>query len=153
MFNYTFDMTIKYKNEIIINAPREKVVKLFTDPSKIEKWQPGFISMKRISGNEGEVGSKNLMQYKIGRREMELTETITKVNLPHEFTGTYETKGVFNKVENFFEEISENQTKYWTTNEFQLHGFMKIIGFLFPGTFKKQSQKYLVLFKDFVESE
>jgi hypothetical protein len=28
---------------------------------------------------------------------------------------------------------------------------MKIIGFLMPGAFKKQSMKYLVAFKEFVE--
>jgi len=146
-------MTIKYNNEIIINAPREKVVKLFTDPEKIDKWQPGFISLKHLSGEKGQEGSKSLLHYKMGKREIEMTETITKVNLPYEFTGTYEAKGVFNKVENNFDVVSENQTKYWTTNEFKLHGFMKIVGFFFPGMFKKQSQKYLELFKDFVESE
>lgn len=146
-------MTIKYKNEIVIDAPREKVIKLFMNPSKIDKWQPGFISLKPISGKAGEEGSKSLLRYKMGKREIEMTETITNVNLPNEFTGTYEAKGVFNKVENYFEELSDNQTKYWTTNEFQLKGFMKIIGFLFPGSFKKQSQKYLVMFKEFVESE
>jgi hypothetical protein len=37
--------------------------------------------------------------------------------------------------------------------EFQFKGFMKIIGFLFPGAFKKQSLKYLVDFKQFAEIE
>lgn len=142
---------MKYKNEIVINATREKVVHLFSDPSKIKEWQPGFMSMEIISGEPGNVGSKVKMHYKMGKRDVEMIETITVNKLPNEFSGTYEAKSVFNFVQNFFEELPDGQTKYWTINEFQFKGFMKIIGFLFPGAFKKESQKYLDLFKAFVE--
>ena len=38
-------------------------------------------------------------------------------------------------------------------SEFQFQGFgMKLFGFLMPGAFKKQSQKYLNDFKNFVEN-
>ena len=37
--------------------------------------------------------------------------------------------------------------------EFRFKGFMKIIGLLMPGAFKKQSKKYLEDFKYFVENE
>lgn len=142
---------MKYKNEIVINAPREKVIELFSDPDKIKEWQPGFISMERISGESGKVGSKVKMNYKMGKREVEMIETITVNNLPNEFSGTYEAKGVFNLVNNYFEALPDGNTKYWTENEFEFKGFMRIIGFLFPNAFKKESQKYLVLFKAFVE--
>lgn len=144
-------MPMKYKNEIVINAPREKVLELFSDPSKIQEWQPGFVSMEKLSGEPGMVGSKVKMLYKMGKRDVEMIETITVNKLPNEFSGTYEAKGVFNQVQNFFEELPDDQTKYWTINEFQFKGFMKVIGFLFPGAFKKESQKYLDLFKAFVE--
>lgn len=144
-------MALNYKNEVIINASRDKVIELFMDPNNIDKWQPGFISMEILSGESGEVGSKTKMKYKMGKREVEMVETITVKNLPFEFSGTYEADGVFNSVKNYFEELPDGKTKYWTDSEFQFKGFMKIIGFLFPGMFKKQSQKYLDLFKAFVE--
>jgi hypothetical protein len=142
---------MKYTNEIIINAPREKVVKLFEDPDNIKEWQPGFISMEVISGEPGQEGSKTKMRYKMGKRDVEMIETITVNKLPEEFSGTYEAKGVYNLVNNYFESLSDGQTKYWSISEFQFKGFMKLIGFLFPGAFKKESQKYLVQFKAFVE--
>lgn len=142
---------MKYTNEIIIDAPIEKVVKLFEDPKNIKEWQPGFISMEVISGSPGKEGSKTKMRYKMGKRDVEMIETITVNNLPKEFSGTYEAKGVFNLVNNYFEELPDGKTKYWSISEFQFKGFMKLIGFLFPGAFKKESQKYLVQFKEFVE--
>jgi hypothetical protein len=36
--------------------------------------------------------------------------------------------------------------------EFQFKGFMKIIGCLFPGEFKKQTLKYYIDFNKFVDS-
>lgn len=144
-------MALKYTNEIIINAPREKVVALFEDPDKIKEWQPGFISMDPISGIPGKNGAKTKILYKIGKREVEMIETITKNNLPDEFFATYEAKGVFNIVAIFFEALPNEQTKYISETEFEFKGFMKIIGLLFPGAFKKESQKYLDLFKDMVE--
>jgi len=144
-------MALKYKNEIIINAPREKVVAIFEDPEKLKDWQPGFISMEHISGTPGKNGAKSKVLYKMGKREIEMIETITNNNLPEEFSGTYDANGVHNIVRNYFEELPDGKTKYWTDSEFQFKGFMKIIGFLFPGAFKKESQKYLVQLKDFVE--
>ncbi|MCY1660223.1 hypothetical protein [Chryseobacterium sp. SL1] len=87
----------------------------------------------------------------MGKREIEMIETVTVRNLPDEFSGTYEAKGVFNIVRNKFISLPDNKTKYISEQEFRFNGFMKIIGFLMPSAFKKQSMQYLVDFKNFVE--
>lgn len=143
---------MQYKNEVIIDRPLEKVVALFDDPESLAKWQPGFVSMEHLSGNPGKAGSKSKLTYKMGKRTVEMIETITLRNLPETFQGTYEAKGVWNEVKNYFEPLNENQTRYWTENEFKLKGMMKIMGWIMPGMFKKQSQKYLDLFKEYVEN-
>ena len=89
--------------------------------------------------------------FEMGKRKIEMIETITVKDLPREFSGTYDAKGVHNIVKNFFEPISDFKTLYITEQEFQFSGFMKVIGFLFPGAFKKQSMKYLEDFKEFVD--
>ncbi len=81
-----------------------------------------------------------------------MIETITKRNLPEEFTGTYEAKGVFNIAKNSFIPIDENKTKYVTEQEFQFSGFMKLMGAVMPGAFKKQTLKYMKAFKEFAEN-
>lgn len=144
---------MKYTNETIIKKPIDKVVELFDDPDNLVEWQPGFISMEHIEGIQGQPGAKYKLHYKMGKRDIEMIETILVRDLPKEFTGTYEAKNVWNKVSNHFEAIDEHTTKYTSENEFKFKGFMKIFGILMPGAFKKQSQKYLDLFKEYAESK
>ncbi len=142
---------MKYTSEIEINRSVDRVIELFDNQDNMDKWMKGLLSFEPISGEPGQVGAKSLMKFKMGKREIEMIETITVRNLPVEFSGTYEAKGVFNIVRNKFIPISENKTRYITEQEFQFKGFMKIIGFLMPGAFRKESMQYLIDFKDFVE--
>ena len=142
---------MKYTSEIEINKPIDKVIELFDNPDHMDKWMEGLQSFEPISGEPGQVGAKSLLKFKMGKREIEMIETITVRNLPEEFSGIYETKGVFNIVKNKFVALPNNRTKYISEQEFQFNGFMKIIGFLMPNVFKKQSMKYLIDFKNFVE--
>jgi len=144
---------MKYKNEVVINAPRETVVALFDDPAQMKEWQPGFVSMELIEGDQGQVGAKQKLHYKMGKRDIEMIETITARNLPENYTVTYKAKGVFNIVDNHFEDLGDKTTRYTTLNEFKMKGFMKFFAWLMPGAFKKQSQKYMEDFKAFVERE
>ncbi|MGB3226884.1 MAG: hypothetical protein WBB02_02835 [Saprospiraceae bacterium] len=113
----------------------------------------GLQSFEIISGNPGQVGAKARLIFLMGKRKMEMIETITVRNLPTEFSGTYEANGVFNIVKNSFKEMGPNRTKYISEQEFQFKGFIKVIGFIMPGAFKKQSMKYLEAFKNFAESQ
>ena len=97
--------------------------------------------------------TKSKMIYKMGKREIEMIETITESNLPKAVNGTYEAKGVMNWVNNTFVEVATNKTKWITENEFQFSGFMKLIGFFMKNSFPKQSYKYMEQFKAFAENE
>ncbi|MDR5590950.1 SRPBCC family protein [Christiangramia sp. SM2212] len=144
---------MKYQQEITIKRPRKEVIAKFSNPDNIEHWQRGFIFMKPINGELGAEGSQNLLKFKIGKREIEMTETIIKNNLPNEFSATYEAKGVYNYQVNRFSNTLENDTLWITENEFRFSGFMKLFGWFMPGAFKKQSWKYMEDFKAFVEDE
>lgn len=143
---------MKYTVEILLDKPLKKVIELFDNPENMSKWMEGLQSYEFLEGTPGHPGSKMKLKFKMGKREMEMIETITVRNLPYEFSGTYDANGVHNIVRNFFSAVSENQTLYTTEQEFQFKGFMRLIGFLFPGAFKKQSMKYLQDFKRFVEN-
>ncbi|HBL78921.1 MAG TPA: SRPBCC family protein [Aequorivita sp.] len=143
---------MKYSVSITIDKPVNEVVALFDNVDNMKKWMNGLESFEPLDGTPGEVGAKSRLRFKMGKREIEMIETITAKNLPEEFTGTYEAKGVFNIVRNSFEPLPGNKTKYTTEQEFQFKGFMKLMGLLMPGAFKKQSMKYLQDFKAFAES-
>ncbi|MFL5753940.1 MAG: SRPBCC family protein [Bacteroidia bacterium] len=142
---------MKYTSEIEINQPIDKVIELFDDPKNMDKWMEGLQSFEHLSGTPGQPGAISRLKFKIGKREMEMVETVTVRNLPEEFTGTYESKGGLNIVKNKFVKLSDSKTRYLTEQEFQFKGIMKVIAFLMQGAFKKQSRKYLVAFKDFAE--
>lgn len=142
---------MKYSCDIIIDKPRQEVIEKFDSVDNLYKWMPGLLKFEAIEGIPGEVGCKSKLTFQAGKRKMEMIETIIEKSLPNRFCGTYEMKGVLNIVENVFEEQGD-KTKYTTKQEFQLKGFLKIIGMLAPSMFKKQSQIHLIAFKKFVES-
>lgn len=145
---------MKYTNEITIDLPRSRVIELFDDPKNLYEWMDGLQSFEPISGTPGSPGAQSRLVFKMGKRDTEMIETITKRDLPYEFHAIYETKGVRNIQENYFEENDQGQTTWITHTEFQFDGiFMKIVGFLMPGAFKKQTRKFMENFKAFAERQ
>ena len=144
---------MKYTSRITINLPREEVVRKLDNPENMQHWQRGLIGYEVLNGPPGSEGAKMNLDYKMGKREMTLTETIIKNKFPEEFHATYDTKGVHNIQQNFFKEIDANTTEWVSETEFQFKAIgMKLMGWLMPGMFKKQSMKYLQDFKNFAEN-
>lgn len=144
-------MALQYTSEVIINRPRAEVVQKMDNPDNMKHWQPGFISMEVIKGEAGKEGAVSRMKYKMGKREVEMTETITKNAFPNEFNAIYEAKNVWNEQINKFIEVDENTTRWVSESTFKMSGPMKLLLWLMPGSFKKQSQQYCDHFKAFVE--
>ncbi len=144
---------MKFDCEVEINLPVSRVVELFDNPDNMKFWQPELISFEPLSGTPGQPGAKSRLKYLMGKREIEMIETITVRNLPDEFSGTYDAKGVYNEVKNYFIPLEDNKTLYKTTNLFEFSGFMKLMGFFMPGLFKKESMKYMLRFKEFAEKQ
>ncbi|MCB2219736.1 MAG: SRPBCC family protein [Bacteroidetes bacterium] len=144
---------MKYSTTIDIDLPRSRVIELFDNPDNMAKWQPELIHFKHLNGEPRSEGAQTKLRYKMGQREVEMIETITRRNLPEEFSGTYEAKGVWNMQVNFFEELGEKATLWRSESEFRFKGFMKLIAFFMPGSFKKQTYLQMKRFKEFAESE
>lgn len=143
---------MKYSVSIVIELPRATVIELFDNPANLPCWQRGLQSHQLVSGRAGQVGARSRLVFQMGRRRIEMLETITRRNLPDEFDGTYEAPGVFNIVCNRFVALSPSQTRWESDNEFRFSGlFMKFIGLVMRGAFPKQSQQYMQDFKAFAE--
>lgn len=143
---------MKYTCEITIDRPLQEVIEKLDNAENMKHWQRGLLSYEVTQGTPGQEGAKMQLNYQMGKRQMSLTETITKRNFPHEFEATYDTKGVHNIQKLNFEETPDGKTKWVSDCEFQFQGFgMKLMGWLMPAAFKKQSLKYMQDFKAFVE--
>ena len=144
---------MKYNVELTIVLPRYEVIKKMDNVDNMKHWQRGLTSAEHISGTPGQVGAKMQLNYKFGKREMQLIETIAKNDFPREFHANYDTKGMHNIQQNFFEETPEGKTKWISNCEFIPTSFMmKIMTTLMPRAFKKQSKKYMEDFKNFAEN-
>ncbi len=145
---------MKYEHSIEIRLPRDRVVALFNDTGNLKLWQKGLVSFEHQSGEPGQVGATSTLRYKMGRREIEMLETVVESDLPRALHFTYEANNnkVWNRVENYFTEAGPNATTWRTANEFRCSGMMKVIATIMPGMFKRQSLKYLKDFKKFAES-
>jgi uncharacterized membrane protein len=143
---------MKYTCEILIDLPRDHVLQHFENLEAMSKWQTGFISLEHVSGEPGQQGAVSTLRYEMNGRKIEMTETITSRNLPDEMSMTYEAKGVVNYIRNLFSEAG-GQTRWVAENEFQLSGFMAVMGFFGKGQFIKQTQNDMERFKVYAEGE
>jgi len=76
---------MKYKGSIDICKSQSIVAELFADPDNLKEYQDGFQKKVLVSRQLGKEGAVSKMFYKYGKRDMELTETITRDNLPDSF--------------------------------------------------------------------
>jgi len=145
---------MKYTVTTTIQLPRERVVGLFDDPANLKRWQPTLKSFEPVSGVPGQVGTKSRLRFKDGAREMTLIETVTLRALPDRIAGTYEMPGVWNQVDNRFEAIDADETRWTCEVEFRFDSLpMKLMGWIAPGSFRKQTGKHMDQFKAFAESQ
>jgi hypothetical protein len=144
---------MRYQLELDIDLPRARVIELFLDSDNLTKWQPDLVSFEHVSGEPREVGAKNRQIHKMGKREVEMIETITARNFPEEFSATYEAHKVWNLIENRFIENGPEKTHWILDTEFKCGGMVRIMALLMPGMFKKNTFTFMNRFKDFAENQ
>lgn len=143
---------MKYTIETVIDAPLEDFISKMDNPDYMKHWQRGLVSHEFTSGIPGEKGSKMVMNYDHKGRKFSLEETIIDRSLPNKFDATYVMPGMYNLQRNIFESTSDGKTKWISNCEFTSDKFMyRIMMFLMPGLFKKQSILLINDLKAFVE--
>ena len=145
---------MKYTREVVIDLPRDRVIELFDNPDNLPKWQEGLQSFEHVSGEPGQPGAKSRLVYDHRGRHIEMIETITERNLPDEFSGTYETEGVWNGMKNRFVEDAPDRTRWIAESEFRCSGLkMKLMTIFLRPMFTSTTLKSLRDFKAFAEGE
>ncbi len=144
---------MRYTLSNTINKPLEEVIEKFKDPDGVKHWMEGLQRIEHISGTPGEVGAKSDFYFLHKKKEMKISETILEQNLPRQIKFAYQSPMGNNEVEMVFEKLNDHSVKQINNSYFELKGFMKVMGFLMKGMFKKQSLKFMIAFKDYVEQE
>jgi len=141
---------MRYTLEINIDAPRDRVVELFTDSTHFSEWQPGLECYELVSGTRTQTGAKAKLTTRDGNGLTHTTLTIESNLLPDELVAIYETPGVWNRTVSQFIADDANTTRWIADKEFRFEGVRKALGLL-EGTFKKETLESVELFKAFVE--
>ena len=147
---------MKFTCTAVIDRPIAKVVEVFKNPGNLKKWQPGLMSVEPISGTPGTVGAKTKLVFQNKKQQdVVLTETIQISNLPAELSALYEHVHMVNTMTHRFTSLGPNFTKWEADVHYTKFNLLlpKIIGFIMPGMFQKQTQKWLDSFKAFAEKE
>jgi hypothetical protein len=153
---------MKYIVSIEIAMPREQVAQLLADPAHMPKWLRGLVLHEPLSGVHGQVGTKSRVVFQMGQQKIEGTETITrrepadlrgipKGSVVH-FEREIVVEGMWSVVRDRLTEAGPDTTLWVSENEYRFSGWlMRLVGFLMPGTFRKQSLQHMQDFKAFAE--
>ena len=145
---------MKYTSEVVIDLPRERVIKLFDNGDTLTKLQEGLQSYEHVSGEPGQPGAKSRLVFDRRGRRFEMIETIIERNLPDEFSGTYETESGWNLIKNRFVEEGPDRTRWIAETEYRSSDLMmKLMTIFLRPMFTSTTLKRLREFKAFAESE
>jgi uncharacterized membrane protein len=144
---------MKFSSEIEIDAPIEKVVKLFIDPEQMKKWVRELESFETVYGKSRHLGSKAILKLIVDEKGVEVIETVTVRNLPYQFTGKYEAEEMDYSADNRFEDLGNDRTRYVVDLEFKFRGMLNLMGDAMKRSFKKRSEQQLNDFKIFAEKD
>lgn len=143
---------MNYTTTIEINKPLDTVIQLFDNQQNYFHWMAGLKRYEITEGIFGQEGAKADLEFVMGKRTLRMKEVVLKRNYPHEYAVQYEVNGVKNLVRNKFEPAAGGRTRYLSENEFEFKGILVLMGWLMPGSFRKQSVKYQADFKTFAEN-
>ena len=153
---------MKYRNSIEIAQPRARVAQLLADPVHLPRWLRGMVLHEPVHGEHGQLGTVSRVVLQSGKQTFEITETVTRreptdlQEIPREVVVVFEREsvgtGIWSVVRDRLTETDPRSTLWVSDSEFRFDGvLMRLIGFVMPGTFRKQSQQHMEDFKAFAE--
>ncbi len=153
---------MKYTVSIEIAMPQREVAQLLADPTHLPKWLRGMVLHEPLSGVHGHLGTKSRVVLQMGEQKIEGIETITRrepadlTRIPKggvvHFEREIVTGDMWSVARERLTEAGPNTTLWVSENEYRFSSLlMRLMGFLMPGSFRKQSLQHMQDFKAFAE--
>ncbi|MFG1925451.1 SRPBCC family protein [Cryptosporangium sp. NPDC048952] len=151
-----------YTVSIEIAVPLERVAQLLADPVQLPMWLRGLVVHEPLNGRHGQVGTESRVVLRMGQREFEAVETITRrepadlSSIPSGTVVHFERKivaeGMWSAARERLTEAGPGATLWESENEYRFGGFlMRFVGLVMPGAFRKQSRQHMNDFTEFAE--
>lgn len=143
---------MKYTESIRIEAPRDEIVPLFFDTAHMARWQQGLLRAEPLEGTPGEPGARTRLVFRMGRRDMDMIETLAARDGNARLDLDYAAPGMTNRNASLFHD-EDGGTLWEMTCEFIPETLMlKLMTRLAPGMFRRQTVKNMRAFKEFAEN-
>jgi uncharacterized protein YndB with AHSA1/START domain len=138
--------------DLEINAPREIVAELYSDPNNNPKWMDDLERNEPISGVLGEPGSKYRMVSKDS--DMHFVVTVVSVYLPENVRLHLEWKQSTVDINVDFIQLDVGLTRFISTEDFAFTGFRaRLLGLLGRRAIKSAHRRHMEGFKRFAERQ
>ena len=144
---------MKLKSEVIIEADRATVWRLFGDPNHITRWQPSLESVRLVSGIRGQADAVSELIYDENGRKVVLTETITATREPDFVGGTYASGTASAVVLHRFEDAGDKRTRWIGHWNYTFNGAMRFVALLFRRSMQRRVEADMQRFRDFVHAQ
>ena len=142
---------MKYKLQITINRPIDRVVEFFEDPNHMKEWQQEMSGYDVISGVSGRVGLKLNLMYELVDHQEVVTYTLIGKEPMSSLTILLEQSDNKTTQINNFEKIDDNATKLTQKCSVRFVGLKSLVGFISIGSKKSRSLRHLESFKNLLE--
>ncbi|MFM1874314.1 MAG: hypothetical protein RL266_51 [Bacteroidota bacterium] len=144
---------MKFRSEIDIEKPLVELIELIQDPECTLKWLEGLRSVKHISGEYRQPGSKSRVVFDSPAGRLMITETVISNQLPDEYIIRYDGQGYISYSNYQFEKLSDARTRFIINQQIELKGALKLASGLLKGTVTRQLDRSTVSFKKFAENQ
>lgn len=144
---------MKHKAEIVIDADRDTVWKMFDNPENMARWQPTLKSFTHKSGRPGQPDAVAELIYDENGREITMTETITARREPEFLGGIYESNWGSVVIVNQFESLNDGGTRWVSNSNYVFRGFMKFLSLFVRKSICRRVETDMNRFKLMVETE
>lgn len=109
--------------EIRIDCPVEFAWQTFKNVDLMGEWVQGFVRLETLEGEPETSGSKHLLVFQEGKRQVELVQTVIAFEPNERFEFTAATKGMRNACETLFRADGES-TMVSSRNQFFAESFL-----------------------------
>ena len=143
---------MKYTLTGTCDCSRDAFIHYMFKPEHMKVWQKSLVSHEALSGEPGAKGSKSRLIHTYGKRRVEMIETVDQAKLPDAMTAIYEAPGAWNRVDFRFSDTPSGGTRWSMDSEFRCTGILRVMTVLFPGMFRRTSQKEMDSLRTYAEA-
>ncbi len=137
---------------IEVHLPRRRVAMLFADPANMTKWMRDLERYEHIGGENGAVGARYQMVFKIGRRQRAFVSTVTDMYLPERLSLRIESRKMDVLVKTTFTALAKDRTKMESKMNYIFHGmFRRLLSLFTRRAIRRRHHDDIQAFKRFAE--